>query len=67
MNMARPWDTIEKIDRAFSEFNREQSVRQGGARLTTRAFRDYCVSSLRGITPVEEAAVNRWLASRMRG
>lgn len=63
--MTRPWDTIEKVEQAFSAYNRGQ--KRLGGQLTVRAFRDMCVSGLKEITPNERAAVDRWSASRMRG
>jgi len=67
MLIQRPWDTIEKVDQAFSDYNREQAAKVAGKRLTVRAFRDLCMSGLKAIAPEERAAIDRWSASRMRG
>jgi hypothetical protein len=64
--MTRPWDTIEKVDRAFTAHNQtEQSA--GRARITVKDFQLKCASALKGIVPTELAAINRWAASKMRG
>lgn len=64
--MTRPWDSIEKVERAFSAYNREQKL-AGGKQLPARAFRDFCSRSLKDIAPTESAAIDRWLAARLRG
>jgi len=61
----RPWDTIEKVEQAFTAYNRDQ--KRLGGQLTVRAFRDKCSSGLKEITPSEIGAIDRWAASRMRG
>lgn len=63
--MNRPWDSIEKVEQAFSAYNRGQ--KRLGGQLTARAFHDRCVTGLTGITPTEKAAIARWVASKMRG
>lgn len=64
--MARPWDTIEKVDMAFSAHNHDES-RLGRARFTVIDFQKKCLAGLNGITQNERAAINRWAASKMRG
>lgn len=64
--MTRPWDTIEKVDLAFTAHNHaERSA--GRPRLTVKEFQLKCASALKGIVPTELAAINRWAASKMRG
>lgn len=65
--MIRPWDTIEKVERAFSAYNRTQKFKLGGKTLPARAFRDMCRSDLKGIADTETAAIDRWLAGKLRG
>jgi|CXWL01.1.fsa_nt_gi hypothetical protein len=65
--MNRPWDSIEKVERAFSAYNRDQKLTPGGKQLPARAFRDHCSRSLKDIAPEERAAIDRWLSARLRG
>jgi hypothetical protein len=64
--MTRPWDSIEKVERAFYEFNRGQDARKANAKLPAKGFFDKCMTELTNITPTEKAALARWLCSRMR-
>lgn len=63
---SRPWNTIEKVDQAFADHNRDEQ-RERRPRLTVFQFRDKCVTALKEIAPEEKAAIDRWVASRMRG
>ena len=64
--MTRPWDSIEKVERASDAFNKEQ-IAVAGRTLPAKGFFDRCMANLKQITPTEKAAITRWYSSRMRG
>lgn len=65
--ITRPFDTIDKVEQVFSALRRESETQPGVPRLTVTNFRDRVMTEIEDLTPEENAAVVRWLHSRMRG